>query len=105
MVWNILLLLLFSIALPVHGGAQAPTFKDESVRVIVGFPPLVQMLRASFDKLETDKQFMSDLGNVGGEDAEMISAAKIQPLVKQLLVISPGVRDFIKKIATKHFQR
>ena len=67
--------------------------------------PLVQMLRAAFDKLETDKQFMSDLRNVGGEDAEMISAGKIQPLVKQLLVISPGVRDFIKKITTKHFQR
>ena len=67
--------------------------------------PVVQMLRAAFDKLENDKQFMSDLRNVGGEDAEMISAAKIQPLVKHLLVISPGVRDFIKKITAKHFQR
>jgi tripartite-type tricarboxylate transporter receptor subunit TctC len=38
MVWNILLLLLFSIALPVHGGAQAPSFKDKSVHGIVGFP-------------------------------------------------------------------
>jgi tripartite-type tricarboxylate transporter receptor subunit TctC len=31
--------LLFSIALLVHGGAQTPSFKDKSVRVIVGFPP------------------------------------------------------------------
>jgi tripartite-type tricarboxylate transporter receptor subunit TctC len=38
MVWNILLLLLFSIALPGHGGAQAPSFKDKSVHGIVGFP-------------------------------------------------------------------
>ena len=66
---------------------------------------IVEMLRASYDKLANDKQFMSDLRNVGGEDAEMISAAKIQPLVKQLLVISPGVRDFTKKITAKHLQR
>ncbi|HEX6769263.1 MAG TPA: hypothetical protein VF208_07915, partial [Candidatus Binatia bacterium] len=67
--------------------------------------PIVQMLRASFDKLENDQQFMSDLRKVGGEDAELISAAKIQPLVQQLLVISPGVRDFTKKITAKHLQR
>lgn len=67
--------------------------------------PIVQTLRAAFDKLANDKQFMSDLRNVGGEDAEMISAAKIQPLVQQLLVISPGVRDFTKKITAKHLQR
>jgi hypothetical protein len=36
------------------------------------------------------------LANIS-EDAEMISAGKIQPLVKQLLVICPGVRDFIQK--------
>ena len=42
---------------------------------------------------------------VDGEDAEMLSAAKIPPLVKQLLVISPGVRDFSKKLTAKHFQR
>jgi len=56
----------------------------------------VQMLRASFDKLENDKQFMSDLRNVGGEDAEMMSAAKIQLLVRQLLVFR-GARDFTKR--------
>lgn len=66
---------------------------------------IVRMLRTAFDKLEHDKQFMTDLRNVGGEDAEMIAAAKIQPLVKQLLVVSPGVRDFIKKITAKHFHR
>jgi hypothetical protein len=48
---------------------------------------------------------MSDLRKVGGEDAEMVSAAKIQPLVQQLLVISPGVREFTKKITAKHLQR
>ena len=66
---------------------------------------IVQTLRASFDKLESDKQFMSDLRNVGGEDAEMMTAVKIQPLVKQLLVISPGARDFTKKITAKYLQR
>ena len=39
----------------------------------------------------------------GGEDAEMLSAAKIQPLVKQWLVIWPGVRDFSKKLTAKQF--
>jgi len=63
------------------------------------------MLRASYDKLANDKQFMSDLRKVGGEDAEMVSAAKIQPLVQQLLVISSGVREFTKKITAKHLQR
>jgi hypothetical protein len=72
MVWSIVLLLILA-ALPLNASAQGPSFKDKSARVIVGFP------------------------QGGGSDAEMISAVKIQPLVKQLLVISPGVRDFTKK--------
>jgi tripartite-type tricarboxylate transporter receptor subunit TctC len=80
MVWNVVLLLIVA-ALPLNASAQGPSFKDKSVRVIVGFPP------------------------GAGSDAEMISAVKIQPLVKQLLVISPGVCDFIKKITAKYLQR
>jgi tripartite-type tricarboxylate transporter receptor subunit TctC len=38
MVWKVLLLLAL-MALPVIASAQAPSFKDKSVRVIVGFPP------------------------------------------------------------------
>ncbi|HET9917663.1 MAG TPA: hypothetical protein VFQ89_11180, partial [Candidatus Binatia bacterium] len=39
MISSLLLLFLIAIALPVSAGAQAPSFKDKSVRVIVGFPP------------------------------------------------------------------
>jgi hypothetical protein len=45
------------------------------------------------------------LRNVGGEDAEMMTATKIQPLIKQLLVVSPGAREFTKKITAKYLQR
>ena len=142
--WKILLLVLIAIVLPVNGGAQSPTFKDKSVRVLVGFPPgggsdaegrviarhlgkyipgnpslIVQnmpgaggliasnyfedLVKADGLKLyycvgstaiaqqafgiEGGKYDMRGWEVLGsGEDTEMISAGRIQPLVKQLIV-------------------
>lgn len=123
MVWNALLLLALT-AEPGFVGGQAPSCKDKAVRGFVYLPPeggsdaagralvaprktpaaIVQMLGRAFDKLANDKQFRSALRDVGGEDAEMLSAATIQPLVKQLLVISPGERDFTKMITGINLQ-
>jgi tripartite-type tricarboxylate transporter receptor subunit TctC len=63
---------------------------------------IVQILRDSFDKLEADKQFVSDLKKVAGDDADLRPAKEAEPILRQLLSDSPGVRDFIKAIMKKH---
>jgi hypothetical protein len=67
--------------------------------------PIVQMLRDSFGKLETDKDFLGDLKKVAGEDSGLLSAKDAEPILQRLLMVSPGVQEFLKAITKKHLQR
>jgi tripartite-type tricarboxylate transporter receptor subunit TctC len=67
--------------------------------------PIVQTLRESFAKLETDKQFLADLRKVAGDDADLLLATEAEPVLRRLLSLSPGVQEFIKTIMKKHLQR
>jgi len=66
---------------------------------------IVQTLRDSFSKLEADKQFISELKKVGGEDAALLSAKEVEPIMRQLLKVSPGIQEVIKVMTKKHLQR
>jgi putative tricarboxylic transport membrane protein len=66
---------------------------------------LVQSLREAFGKLESDKEFMADLRKVGGDDADLLLAKDAEPVLRQVLTVTPGVQEFVKTITKKHLQR
>ena len=67
--------------------------------------PLVQTLSEAFGKLESDKEFMAELKKVGGDDAELLLAKDAEPVLRQVLTVTPGVQEFVKTITKKHLQR
>lgn len=66
---------------------------------------LVQQLRDAFAKLEGDKDFMTELRKVGGDDADLLMARDAEPVLRQVLTVTPGVQEFVKTITKKHMQR
>jgi hypothetical protein len=66
---------------------------------------LVQQLRDAFGKLSADKEFMAELKRVGGDDADLLLAKDAEPVLRQVLTVTPGVQEFVKNITKKHMQR
>jgi hypothetical protein len=66
---------------------------------------MVQQLRDAFGKLEADKEFIAELRKVAGEDAELLLAKNAEPVLRQVLTVTPGVQEFVKGITKKHLQR
>ena len=67
--------------------------------------PIVETLREAFGKLEGDKEFTAELKKVGGDDADLLLAKDAEPILRQVLTVSPGIQDFVKAITKKHLQR
>ena len=67
--------------------------------------PLVEILRDAFAKLEGDKDFNAELKKVGGDDADLLLAKDAEPILRQVLTVSPGIQEFVKAITRKHLQR
>jgi tripartite-type tricarboxylate transporter receptor subunit TctC len=67
--------------------------------------PLVATLREAFGKLEGDKEFTAELKKVGGDDADLLLAKDAEPILRQVLTVSPGIQEFVKAITKKHLQR
>jgi hypothetical protein len=42
---------------------------------------------------------------VGGDDADLLLAKEAEPVLRQVLAVSPGVQEFVKTITKKHLQR
>ena len=68
-------------------------------------PALVQQLRDAFARLEDDKEFLAELRKVGGDDADLLLAKDAEPVLRQVLTVTPGVQEFGKNITKKHLQR
>lgn len=62
-------------------------------------------LRDAFSKLENDKEFLAELRKVGGDDADLLMAKDAEPVLRQVLTVTPGVQEFVKAITKKHLQR
>ena len=67
--------------------------------------PLVQTLSEASASSESDKEFMAELKKVGGDDAELLLAKDAEPVLRQVLTVTPGVQEFVKTITKKHLQR
>jgi tripartite-type tricarboxylate transporter receptor subunit TctC len=65
----------------------------------------VRTLRESFARLEGDKEFHKDMLGVAGDDAELLMTNEAQPIMRQLLTVSPGVQEFVTNLTKKHLKR
>jgi len=61
--------------------------------------------RNAFAKVEGDKEFMTELRKVGGDDADLLMAKDAEPVLRQVLTVTPAVQEFVKTITKKHPQR
>jgi hypothetical protein len=59
-------------------------------------PALGQQLRDAFARLEDDKEFLAELKKVGGDDADLLMAKDAEPVLRQVLTVTPGVQEFVK---------
>jgi hypothetical protein len=66
---------------------------------------MVQQLRDAFGKLEPDKDFMAELKKVGGDDADLLLVKDTEPVLRQVLTVTLGVKEFVKNITEKYMQR
>jgi hypothetical protein len=62
-------------------------------------------LRQAFVRTKEDAEFKADLAKVAGEDAEALLAQEAEPILRQLLAVSPEVRDFANGLMKKYLKR
>lgn len=56
-------------------------------------------------RMGKDKEFAAELEKAAGDDAEMLSPAESEPLLRRLLDLSPAARDFANQLLKKHLHR
>jgi len=47
-------------------------------------------------RIEKDKEFSVELAKVAGDDAEMLSQAESEPVLRRLLNLAPGAKELPK---------
>ena len=62
-------------------------------------------LREGFSRTKEDKSFQSELLKVAGEDADALLANEAEPILRQLLTVSPEVRDFANSLMKRYLKR
>lgn len=65
---------------------------------------MVRQLQDGFGQLEADKDFMTELKKVAGDDADLLPAKDAEPVLRQVPTVTPGVQDFVKNITKKYLQ-
>lgn len=68
-------------------------------------PDILRVLREAFSRTKDDPEFKSDLKRVAAEDADVLLAQEAEPILRQLLVVAPGVRDFTNGLIKKYLKR
>lgn len=68
-------------------------------------PEILRPLQEAFSRMKDDKAVQADLLRVAGEDAHLLLASEAEPVLRQLLAVSPGVRDFANGLAKKYLKR
>jgi len=62
-------------------------------------------LREAFSKLKEGKAFQADLLRVAGEDSRMLLAHEGEPILRQLLTVSPEIREYSNGLMKKYLKR
>ncbi|OGQ79348.1 MAG: hypothetical protein A3F90_01370 [Deltaproteobacteria bacterium RIFCSPLOWO2_12_FULL_60_19] len=68
-------------------------------------PEIMKLLRDAMARMKDDKALHADLGRVAGEDTEILLAHEGEPVFRQLLAVSPEVRDYSNALTKKHLKR
>ena len=68
-------------------------------------PELVRIYRDTMARIERDKEFTAELAKVAGDDAEMLSSAESDPVLRRLLNLSPAAKEFANNMMKKHLNR
>jgi hypothetical protein len=65
----------------------------------------MKSLRDAFSRLKEDKAFYAELLRTAGEDADLLLAHEGEPILRQLLAVSPAVRDYANGLTKKYLKR
>jgi EAL domain-containing protein (putative c-di-GMP-specific phosphodiesterase class I) len=68
-------------------------------------PEIVKIDRDTMARIEKDKEFSVELAKVAGEDAEMLSHAESEPVLRRLLNLAPGAKEFAQNMLKKYLNR
>jgi hypothetical protein len=68
-------------------------------------PDIVKVYRDTMARIEKDKEFAAELAKVAGDDAEMLSHVESEPVLRRLLVLSPGAKEFANNMMKKYLNR
>jgi tripartite-type tricarboxylate transporter receptor subunit TctC len=66
---------------------------------------IIKILRDAFSKLKEDKAFQAELLRVAGEDSRLLLAHEGEPILRQLLSVSPEVREYSNGLTKKYLKR
>jgi tripartite-type tricarboxylate transporter receptor subunit TctC len=68
-------------------------------------PEIVRAFREAFGRLKGDKEFQKELDRVAGDDAELLFANEAEPVLRRLLTVTPGVKEYTTALIKKYMQR
>jgi hypothetical protein len=66
---------------------------------------IVKVYRDTMTRIEKDKEFLTELAKVAGDDAEMLSHVESEPVLRRLLNLSPGAKEFANNMMKKYLNR
>jgi len=81
-----------SVGRPLHAPPKTPA-------------KIVQDLRDGFSRMKDDPEFKVELKRVSGDDAQILLAAEAEPILRQLLVVSPAMQEYINGLMKKYLNR
>jgi len=68
-------------------------------------PEIVKVYRDTMARIEKDKEFSAELAKVAGDDAEVLSSAESEPVLRRLLTLSPSAKEFASNMMKKYLNR
>jgi hypothetical protein len=68
-------------------------------------PEIVKVYRDAMARIEKDKEFSTELARGAGDDAEMLSHAESEPVLRRLLNLSPAAKEFANNMMKKYLNR
>ncbi|HEY7554502.1 MAG TPA: hypothetical protein VIH18_06805 [Candidatus Binatia bacterium] len=66
---------------------------------------ILRVLRDGFAHMTEGAEFKAELKRVSGEDAEILLAQEADPILRQLIVVSPQIQSYINGLMKKYLNR
>jgi hypothetical protein len=66
---------------------------------------ILRVLRDAFARMKEGAEFKAEVKKVSGEDAEILLADEADLILRQLVVVSPSIQDFMNGLMKKYLNR